>query len=82
MFPLGLGYISACLKKTGYLVDGINLNHFEGQIKDILTKKLDEKKYDFVCTGGNALGYSAIEKIKSSTGKRFLKILKGKRFLE
>ena len=63
MFPLGLGYISACLKKTGYLVDGLNLNHFEGQIKDILTKKLDEKKYDFVCTGGNALGYSAIEKI-------------------
>lgn len=61
--PTGLGYISAVLKKTGHDVDCLNLNHYSGTIADIVSKKLDEKNYDFVGTGNNALGYAVTEKI-------------------
>jgi radical SAM superfamily enzyme YgiQ (UPF0313 family) len=56
-FPLGLGYISASLKKAKYNVDVLNLNHHSGKIVDIINKKLDKKKYDFVATGNFAMGY-------------------------
>jgi len=61
--PIGIGYVLASMKKEGYNADCLNLNHFEGTIDEILTKKLDSKKYDLVCTGGMALCYSIIEKI-------------------
>ena len=63
MFPVGLSYITAALKKAKHNVDALNLNHYSGSITDILSSKLSQKKYDFVCTGGNALGYLVIEKI-------------------
>ncbi len=63
LFPIGLSYISVVLKKANHNVDALNLNHYPGNIKDILNSKLNRKKYDFVCTGGNALAYSVIEKI-------------------
>lgn len=68
-FPFGLGYISAILKKQGYPVDCLNLNHKKGKIEDVLKKALDEKKYDFVCTGNLAVGYNITEKIISSARK-------------
>jgi len=39
IFPLGLSYISAVLKKEKYSIDYINLNHFNGTIKKLLNKK-------------------------------------------
>ena len=68
-FPLGIAYIMAVMKKAGYCVDCINLNHLEGSIENIINKRLDFKKYDFVCTGGNALLYSVIEKIINNVKK-------------
>lgn len=62
-FPLGLAYISAVLKKAGYPLDILNLNHYNGTIEQLLGNKLEKKQYDFVCTGGNTLGFSIIEKI-------------------
>lgn len=62
-FPLGLGYISSVLKQKGYAVDCINLNHFNGTIKEILSKALNEKNYDLVCSGHTGIGYAVIEKI-------------------
>ena len=62
-FPLGLAYISAVIKKSGFEVDCLNLNYIRGTINDILNKKLDSKLYDFVCTGGNTLLYQTIETI-------------------
>lgn len=62
-FPIGLGYISAVLKKEGYDVDCINLNHLHGTVKDIINKKLDNTKYDFVCSGHMGLGYAVIDLI-------------------
>ncbi len=64
--PLGLGYISAVLKREKYDVDCLNLNHYHGTIKHLMEEKLDKKKCDFVCTGNNALGYAVTEKIINS----------------
>ena len=35
-FPLGLAYISACLKKNGYSVDVLNLNRYEESALDLI----------------------------------------------
>jgi len=63
MFPLGLGYIAAVLKKNGYKVDGLNLNHYEGTAKEIITRALNKKKYDFVGTGTSTLEFSITKKV-------------------
>ncbi|MEK6906793.1 MAG: radical SAM protein [Nanoarchaeota archaeon] len=68
-FPFGLGYISSILKKERYNVDILNLNHYDGTIEEIINKKLNIKKYDFVGTGGNALLYSIISKIRNIVSK-------------
>lgn len=52
MFPLGLAYISAKLKKDGHEVEVLNLNHYAGQVDDIIREALRRKKYDQVLTGG------------------------------
>ncbi len=57
MFPLGIAYISSSLKKAGYEVICLNLNHYDGRVEDIIKRELDKDKYDFVATGNNALGY-------------------------
>ncbi len=63
LFPLGLGFISAILKRAGYQVDCLNLNHKEGKLRDVINKSLSAKKYDYVGTGSNSLRYSVIERI-------------------
>lgn len=63
IFPVGLGYISSAMKKEGYYVNCLNLNHYKGTINELIAKKLNEKKYDFACTGNNALGYAETKAI-------------------
>ena len=63
VFPIGLGYISAVIKKQGYSLDCINLNHIEGKIERIISDNLDRKRYDFVMTGHIGIGYAVVEKI-------------------
>ncbi len=65
-FPIGLGYIVAVLKKAGYSVDCLNLNHEKGASEEIIKNYLDKKEYNFVCTGNNALGYKITRKIINS----------------
>jgi len=65
-FPLGIGYISASLKKAGFDVDCLNLNHEKGSIKSIMTEHLNKKRYNFVCTGHFAYSYGIVEKIINS----------------
>lgn len=62
-FPLGLSYISSTLKSKGYEVDCINLNHYCGIVEELINKALNKKKYDVVCSGGNALIFPVLEKI-------------------
>jgi anaerobic magnesium-protoporphyrin IX monomethyl ester cyclase len=60
-FPLSLGYVVASLKKNGYKVDCLNLNHFDGKIKNNINAWLDKKKYDFVLTGGMVMNYAPVK---------------------
>ncbi len=62
-FPLGLGYISAVLKKAKYDVDCLNLNHLNGKTEELVFRQLNKKKYDIVCSGHTGIGYVVIEKI-------------------
>jgi len=66
VFPLGLAYITAVVKKEGYDLECINLNHFSGTIESIINDKFKEKQYDIVLTGHIGVGYEIIEKIIKS----------------
>ncbi len=61
-FPMGSAYISAILKREGYEVTCLNLNHFGGSLKAIIDKNLD-KKYAYVCLGASALEYHTTKAI-------------------
>jgi anaerobic magnesium-protoporphyrin IX monomethyl ester cyclase len=65
--PLGLAYISAVLKGAGHDVECLNLNHYDGHIRDILIlyKGMVSGRYDVVFIGGLSLYYSHIKDIIS-----------------
>tara|TARA_Y100000310_G_scaffold336975_1_gene422869 strand:- start:441 stop:2063 length:1623 start_codon:yes stop_codon:yes gene_type:complete len=62
-FPSGLGYISSVIKNAGHNLDCINLNHFNGTVEQLVTKALNKKRYDIVCSGHIGIGYAVMEKI-------------------
>ena len=37
LMPVGMPYIIAYLKRHGYEVDGLNLNHRYGRVKDVVS---------------------------------------------
>lgn len=51
-FPLGLCYISACLKQAGFEVETLNLNQTNGTPETIVHRAIREKDIDVFCTGG------------------------------
>ena len=59
--PVGLAYISAVLKKNGYEVKWLNLNHHDGTVDELIKKKLSQEKYDFILTGGLSIFYPTIK---------------------
>ena len=61
------------MKNAGYEVDCLNLNHHSGTIKEIVTKQLDNKIYDIVCSGHTGIGYAVIEKIVQATREHISK---------
>jgi radical SAM superfamily enzyme YgiQ (UPF0313 family) len=65
-FPLGLAYVSASLKRAGYGVDVINLNHHGGHVSEVLTQMMDGRSYDYVLTGGLSAHYRSIKVIIDS----------------
>lgn len=64
-FPLGLAYISACLKRAGYNVDVLNLNHYDENQSDLIKEKLCKGNYKYVLTGGLSAHYRQIKSIIS-----------------
>jgi len=57
-FPLGLAYISASLKRAGFDVSCLNLNHHSEVEKDIATQNAD-----IIFTGGLSIHYPQIERV-------------------
>ena len=64
-FPLGICYISAVIKKAGYNVKCLNLNHYEG-IEKTLREEL-KNNYDIVATGSIWMGFIVIKAIVAIT---------------
>lgn len=61
-FPIGLSYIASVLEKE-FNVFGLNLNHLDKTTKEAINEELDNKNYDFVLTGNNAMGYESTKLI-------------------
>jgi radical SAM superfamily enzyme YgiQ (UPF0313 family) len=62
-FPLGLAYVSSCLKKAGHNVEVLNLNHHDGDQADLIKRRLTEGRYAYVLTGGLSAHYKQIKGI-------------------
>ena len=62
-FPLGLAYVSACLKRDGYDVDVLNLNHYDGSQLDLIRDKMTPNKYRYVLTGGLSAHYQQVKSV-------------------
>lgn len=62
-FPLGVPYISACLKKAGFHVFTINMNSEESSASLVIDKAVKENNIDVVLTGGLSIQYFAIKEI-------------------
>ena len=60
-FPLGIAYISASLKKAGYNVFTINLNHLNGNVPDLIKNEIKQKQIDVVATGGLSFQYNTVK---------------------
>lgn len=62
-FPLGIAYVSACLKKAGYKVFTINLNHDARPVADIVREAIYIYKIDIVGSGGISIQYNSLFEI-------------------
>lgn len=52
IFPLGIAYVSASLKRAGYPVSTANLECFDGDTFSVLRKLILDNRIDILCTGG------------------------------
>ncbi len=64
--PLGLAYIAAAIESAGYKVYGLNLNHCEGQVSDIVRRKVKDLSPDVLATGGLSVFIDQINEIIQS----------------
>jgi len=62
-FPLGLAYISSCLKCKDMDTDILNLNQGNVNVVELITNKLQTGKYKYVLTGGLSAHYKQIKTI-------------------
>lgn len=52
VFPLGIAYVSSSMKKAGFNVVTLNLNHCEGNVFEIIKSTIEEHNIHVVATGG------------------------------
>ena len=64
IFPLGIAYVSASMKKTGFNTYTLNLNHYSSNDAEyILREKILSNNIDVVLLGGLSFQYSIIKNI-------------------
>jgi radical SAM superfamily enzyme YgiQ (UPF0313 family) len=68
-FPLGLPYISSALKQAGFRVFTYNLNHYEGDVEELLKHQFEANRIDVLLTGGLSLQYYPIKQITETVKK-------------
>jgi anaerobic magnesium-protoporphyrin IX monomethyl ester cyclase len=62
-FPLGLAYISACLKRAGYPVEVLNLNHNSEDQQQLIQQKIAATNATYVLSGGLSAHYKQLTSI-------------------
>lgn len=68
-FPFGSPYISAVLKKAGFSVFTVNLNHVDGSLDDVLEELINANQIDVVLCGGNSQDYHAVKGVFEAAGR-------------
>lgn len=63
MFPLGIAYVSASMKKAGLKVVTVNLNEEEESVIDVLKNYITEKSIDIILTAGLSGQYESLREI-------------------
>jgi radical SAM superfamily enzyme YgiQ (UPF0313 family) len=73
-FPLGIAYISATMRKAGFNVFTLNLNHIEGETDEIISNEINENKIDVAMIGGLSFQYHSLKNIIDCVHDKFPKI--------
>ncbi len=68
-FPLGIAYISSSMKKAGFKVRTLNLNHRPGKLADIISEEIKKNKIDVVATGGLSFQYNTVRDVIEAAKK-------------
>jgi anaerobic magnesium-protoporphyrin IX monomethyl ester cyclase len=63
VFPLGMAYVSASLKRAGFNIFTLNLNHHEGSLEDILREAISTHNINIVGTGGLSPQFHLVKNI-------------------
>lgn len=63
MFPPGIAYVSASMKKAGLNVINLNLNHEVGEVDKLVEAYIKKHSINVVLTGGLSVQYSSLKKI-------------------
>ncbi len=74
-FPLGIAYISSSMKKEGYKVIALNLNHRDGEVFNIIKQEIEKDKIDVVATGGLSFQYNTVRNVIEAAKKIDKKII-------
>ncbi len=68
-FPLGLPYVSSSMKKAGFNVFTLNLNHYPGCVEDLIREKIKKYHIDAVFTGGLSFQYYPLYQLAEAVKK-------------
>lgn len=69
IFPYGLAYVSANMKKYGFNVFTLNLCHHEESVEILLSEKIKDHNINVVCTGAMSFHWAEVEDIINSVKK-------------
>ena len=65
-FPVGMAYVSSCLKRAGHNVSILNLNFVKGDVKCLIEECIKNNKIEIVETGGLVTNYWLLKEIVDS----------------
>ena len=75
VFPLGVAYVSSSMKKAGFNVVTLNLNHREGDIFEIIKSTIEENNVHVIATGGLSPQYHLVKSVIESAKRVNRKIV-------
>lgn len=66
VFPLGIAYVSSSMKKAGFNVVTLNLNHREGDVFEIIKSTMKDNNIHVVATGGLSPQFHLVKNVIES----------------